>query len=55
MSFIKAVGKIVGGVALGTGGLVLGATLGWGGIGPLVAIVSIMGAIVLVDSGVQSW
>lgn len=51
--FIKGASLIVGGVALGTAGVVLGATLGGHSYGPLVAIVGLMAGIVMVDSGVR--
>jgi len=53
--FIKGASLIVGGVALGTAGVVLGATLGVNSAGPAVAILSLMAALVMVDAGVSKW
>lgn len=55
MRFLRGLAWIIGAVALGTGGLLLGAALWRQGIGPVLACFFIAAAVCMADKGMETW
>lgn len=55
MRALRGVSWMLGAVAVGTGGLILGAILGYEGAGPAVALACMAGALGMANRGLELW
>lgn len=55
MRGLKCLGWVVGALATGTGGVMLGVVIGWHGAGPAVAVAGLIAALWMIEKAEKVW